>query len=257
MKKIIKLPNPLKVIGITQLTFIILSVILYQLHLSDIIDISIYGSFAIFSPFLFNLPSIILSKRNDPDGIKWKDLNIISLINILISSIVTMVSIVVFETLDPDPIWLAFVLVFGIGMVVSTIISIFLEKGPVKQKIKRLISVILFVWAVYKIITNLLEGESDEDSLEGGIDTDGDGIADTFDTDGDGIADTSFIDTDGDGISDTLAIDTDGDGLIDTVYSDTDGDGRIDSFLKDVDGDGIADSGIIDTDGDGIPDKVV
>jgi len=151
-----------------------------------------------------------------------------------------------------------FIMVFGInliiGMLSSIILGIFFEKSPIKKKLKNLLSVILFVWVLYKIIRPFIGGSDEE---EYGIDTDGDGVNDSFDTDGDGIIDTVFVDTDGDGIIDTIAKDTDGDGIIDTVFVDTDGDGLVDTILSDTDGDGIADIGLIDTDGDGKIDKIV
>jgi hypothetical protein len=127
-----------------------------------------------------------------------------------------------------------------IGMLSSIISGIFFERSPVKKKLKRLLSILLFVWALYKIVKSFI-GE-DEESEGFGIDTDGDGINDSFDTDGDGKIDQVFLDTDGDGISDTVAMDTDGDGLIDTVASDTDSDGKIDTIISDTDGDGEIDT---------------
>lgn len=251
--RIIKLKNPIRLIGISQLLYLVMCLGMFYFEITP----DIYIIFMILGTWIFNLPSIISARNQDPEGIKWKDLNIISLINSLISGLICFVCLIYLEMGNPDPSWVAFLLPFVIGMIVSSIISIFLEKGPIKQKIKRLISVILFVWALYKIVTSFIDGESDEEPTSGGVDTDGDGVADSFDMDGDGEIDTSFIDTDGDGISDTIAMDTDGDGVIDTVYSDTDGDGKIDSFIKDRNSDGIVDSGFLDTDGDGRPDKLV
>lgn len=128
----------------------------------------------------------------------------------------------------------------------SIILGIFFEKSSFKRKMKNLFSLILFVWALYKIYDNLVNGDKPK-----GIDTDGDGILDSFDTDGDGNIDTVYQDLDGDGQFDSIAMDTDGDGIIDTVAGDTSGDGKIDTILSDTDGDGIADVRIKDRNGDG------
>ena len=131
-------------------------------------------------------------------------------------------------------------------LISSIILGIFFEKSSFKTKMKNLFSLILFVWALYKIYDNLVNGDKPR-----GIDTDGDGILDSFDTDGDGNIDTVYQDLDGDGQFDSIAMDTDGDGIIDTVAGDTSGDGNIDTILSDTDGDGIADVRIKDRNGDG------
>ena len=123
-------------------------------------------------------------------------------------------------------------------ILLSVIFGIFFEKTSVKIKLKRLLSIIFFVWALYKLITSFSSSKEEEVG---------------FDTDGDGKIDTTFIDTDGDGISETIVQDTDGDGIIDKISSDTDGDGLIDTVVADTDGDGLADTIIkdVDLDGDG------
>ncbi len=132
--------------------------------------------------------------------------------------------------------------------IISSITGIFLEKSSYKVKFKRLLSVILFIWAIYKIITSFT---SKDDESTYGIDTDGDGVKDSFDTDGDGLIDTVYTDRDGDGVLDTVSMDTDGDGLVDTVASDLSGDGKIDTILKDTNRDGLVDVRLKDSDGDG------
>tara|TARA_B110000902_G_C14136498_1_gene524063 strand:- start:139 stop:1002 length:864 start_codon:yes stop_codon:yes gene_type:complete len=134
--------------------------------------------------------------------------------------------------------------------ITTAISGIFLEKTSYKIKFKRLLGVILFVWAIYKLITSFTSNSEKEPY---GVDTDGDGIKDSFDTDGDGVIDTVMSDTDGDGVFDTVMQDTDGDGLIDRISSDTDGDGILDTVIADTDGDGLADTIIkdVDLDGDG------
>lgn len=249
--KLIKLQNPLKVIGISQSLYLVISLVMFYSGTDE----EIYIPFLIFSTWIFNLPSIISARKEDPEGIKWKDLNIISLINSLISGLICFVCFEYLGMADVEQSWVSFVFPFVSGMLVSSIISIFLEKGPIKHKIKRLISIILFVWALYEIVTNLLKGESNDEE-EVGFDTDGDGKIDTtfVDTDGDGIVDTIGQDTDGDGIIDKISSDTDGDGLIDTVVADTDGDGFTDTIIKDidVDGDGKSDFRITKRKGKGL-----
>ena len=234
---------------------------LFQLK-EGTIDNSKWGDFKIKrSDFnIISLISLFKFKENKTSNTKWSDFNIMSLINLSVTSIICfllMLSFVYKVNKDLEILLVvSFIIPLSSGMVISSIIGIFLEKSSNKTKVKRLISILLLVWTIYKLITSFLDSdESESESV--GIDTDGDGVKDSFDTDGDGVMDTSFVDTDGDGVSDTIAIDTDGDGLIDTVYSDTDGDGKIDSFIKDIDGDGISDIGILDTNGDGKPDKLV
>jgi hypothetical protein len=131
-----------------------------------------------------------------------------------------------------------YLIIVIITSLLSVIFGIFFEKTSVKIKLKRLISVIFFVWALYKLITSFSSSKEEEVG---------------FDTDGDGKIDTTFVDTDGDGIAETIAQDTDGDGIIDKISSDTDGDGLIDTVVADTDGDGLSDTIIkdIDVDGDG------
>lgn len=186
---------------------------------------------------------------------KWSDFNIVSLINVIISCVILLIWGVLFYDVDENYI-LFFILTFVINIIPTVIVGIFLEKGPLGLKLKRLLSVILFVWAIYKLFTSFSNSDESE-TKNNGVDTDGDGVSDTFDTNGDGVMDTSYVDTDGDGVSDTISKDSDGDGLVDTVYSDSNGDGKIDSFVKDTDGDGISNIGIIDSDGDGRTDKLV
>jgi len=142
-----------------------------------------------------------------------------------------------------------------LGILFSIIAGIFFENSPMKTKLKRLVSVVLFVWAIYNFIQRFL-GSDKSDNESYSIDSDGDGVADSFDTDGDGKVDTMFIDSDGDGTNDMIAYDTDHDGIIDTVAADTDNDGRIDSVLADTDKDGRADIAINDLDSDGKADSI-
>ena len=139
-----------------------------------------------------------------------------------------------------------------IGIIFSVIAGIFFEKSPLKTKLKRLLSIILFVWAIYNLFQSLLNKKDDSY----GIDSDGDGIEDSFDTDGDGKIDTLFIDSDKDGISDMIAYDTDHDGIIDTVAVDSDHNGRIDTIIADTNQDGIANVVINDINEDGKADKI-
>ena len=142
-----------------------------------------------------------------------------------------------------------------LGVLFSIIACIFFENSPMKTKIKRLVSVVLFVWAIYNVIQRFLS--SDKSGNESyGIDSDGDGVADSFDTDGDGKIDTMLIDSDRDGVNDMVAYDTDHDGIIDTVAADTDHDGRIDSVLADTNKDGRADIALNDLDSDGKTDTI-
>ena len=61
-----------------------------------------------------------------------------------------------------------------IGIIFSVIAGIFFEKSPLKTKLKRLISIILFVWAIYNLFQSLLNKKDNSY----GIDSDGDGISD-------------------------------------------------------------------------------
>jgi len=119
----------------------------------------------------------------------------------------------------------------------SVVLGIFFEDSPVKVKIKKIVSLILFVWAIYNIIRYFTS-----DDAKGSLDTNGDGEDDSFDTDGDGIVDTVFIDSDGDGINDMVALDTNHDGKIDTVALDTDHDGKIDMVAADTNKNGNIDT---------------
>jgi hypothetical protein len=129
------------------------------------------------------------------------------------------------------------ILLLLIGIFYSVVLGIFFEKSPVKVKIKKIVSLILFVWAIYNIIRYFTS-----DDAKGSLDTNGDGKDDSFDTDGDGIVDTVFIDSDGDGINDMVALDTNHDGKIDTVALDTDQDGKIDMIVADTDRNGDIDT---------------
>ena len=208
-----------------------------------------------FLPSILIIITLFLFKNKEGDYLKWSDFNIVSLINIIISCVILLIWGVLFYDVDENY-FLFFILTFVINIIPTVIVGIFLEKGPIGLKLKRLLSVLLFVWAIYKLITSFTDSEESE-TKSNGVDTDGDGINDSFDTDGDGVIDTSYIDTDGDGVLDTIAMDSDGDGLVDTVYSDSNGDGKIDSFIKDTDGDGISDIGVIDTDGNGRHDRLI
>jgi nitrogen fixation/metabolism regulation signal transduction histidine kinase len=134
-------------------------------------------------------------------------------------------------------------------VLISIITGVFLEKSSYKIKLKRLLSIIFIVWALYKLFSSFNSEkksygvDTDGDGIKDAFDTNGDGLIDTikFDSNGDGILDTAFSDLNGDGLIDTIASDTNGDGLIDTIVSDMNGDGRIDTIIKDVNSDGVAD----------------
>ena len=119
---------------------------------------------------------------------------------------------------------------FLLAIAYSVIVGIFFEKASFKSKIKRLVTVVIFVWGIYIFIRRLMDS-SKSGGESYGVDTDGDGIKDSFDTNGDGMIDTKFIDSDGDGISDMIAMDTNKDGTIDTVALDINRDGKIDSII--------------------------
>ncbi len=245
-----KYKYPLIIGLISQPFIVILSIILY-----NSIDESNSIAITFFSPTILIIINLFLFKKNEDDKLKWFDFNIVSFIVVTISSLIVLtLGIFLYEIKDNRLGF--FILTFVLNIIPSVIVGIFMEKGPIKTKLKRLFSIILFVWALYKLFTAFSNSEKTESKI-GGLDNDGDGIADTFDTDGDGVMDTSFMDTDGDGISDMIAKDSDGDGLVDKVFADTNNDGKIDSFMKDIDGDGISDIGIVDTDGDGRADKLV
>jgi hypothetical protein len=209
----------------------------------------------LFTPSVLTIIILFLFKKKEVNYLKWYDFNVVSLINVIISSVILLLWVVLFYDLD-EKYFLFFIFSFVINLIPTVIVGIFLEKGPIGLKLKRLLSVILFVWAIYKLFTSFSNSDESE-TKSNGVDTDGDGVSDTFDTNGDGVMDTSYVDTDGDGISDTIAMDSDGDGLVDTVFSDSNGDGKIDSFIKDTDRDGISDIVVIDTDGDRRLDKLV
>ncbi len=116
------------------------------------------------------------------------------------------------------------------GLFYSILSGIFFEKTPVKVKFKKLLSLILFIWAIYNIIQSFTKNDS-----QSSIDTNGDGVDDSFDTDGDGIIDTKFIDSDGDGIDDIVAVDINKDGKMDTVGVDTNRNGKIDTIITNLD----------------------
>lgn len=209
----------------------------------------------IFSLWAFNITSLIILKKNTSEVITWKYYNVISLINVLISTLIFLIINAIGDTgLEQGlPVTLLLIIINGL---ISVIIGIFLEDSPMKIKFKRLLSILLFAWVIYKLISSYFNSDESSESSTG-FDTDGDGIDDSFDTNGDGKPDLVYLDTDGDGNFDTIAMDTNGDGMIDTVYSDTNGDGKIDSFIKDKNNDGITDSGFIDTNGDGLPDRII
>lgn len=211
--------------------------------------------FLIFSLWIFNISSLLTLKKSKEYVLTWTHYNIISLINVVISTILFVFMNLVGGTgLEQGiPIFL-FLVIFN--LLVSAIIAIFLEESSMKEKLKKLLSVLLFAWVLYKLISSYFNSDESSDSTTG-FDSNGDGVDDSFDTNGDGKPDLVYLDTDGDGNIDTIAMDTSGDGIIDTVYSDTNGDGRLDSYAKDWDNDGLADSRIIDSDGDGVPDKLI
>jgi hypothetical protein len=233
---------------INPLTFFILYVIYYGSRFPE----SVNGTNFLPAVLLFSVLPVIISfillRYYYKVDFKWKDYIIMGLLISFISNL-PLILINILLDINGYEENIPFILFYTIF--ISVISGIFFEKTSVKIKLKRILSVILFVWVLYKLIKPFIGGGDDED--ESGIDTDGDGIKDSFDTDGDGKIDTTFVDTDGDGISDTIAQDTDGDGLIDTVSSDTDGDGLIDTVVADTDGDGLTDTIIkdVDIDGDG------
>ncbi len=246
-----KYKSPLKLGLIAQVIFIIVSVVTNKIYggmkSEDIIFLFIPISIIII---------LLLFKKNGGDKLKWFDFNVVSFMVVAISSLTFMgLQSLVYE--KPDEVkYEYFILSFIIYFIPAVIVGIFLEKGPFKTKLKRLLSIVLFVWAIYKLFTSF-SNAADTESKSAGVDTDGDGVNDTFDTDGDGIKDTSFMDSDGDGISDMIAKDSDGDGLVDKVFADMNKDGKIDSFVKDIDKDGFTDIGLVDTDSDGQPDKLI
>jgi hypothetical protein len=146
---------------------------------------------------------------------------LISLFNLVLFSVFTFI----FKGLDQTGDQTAYTL---LGIIYSVIAGIFFEKSPIKVKLKRILSIVLFVWALYNIITSFLNNDS-----ESSLDTNGDGIKDSFDTNGDGMVDTIFIDSDGDGINDMVAMDANHDGIIDTIAADTDRDGTFDTAFLD------------------------
>ena len=117
---------------------------------------------------------------------------------------------------------------FILSIIYSVIIGIFFEKSPIKVKLKRILSIILIVWAIYNLVQSFLNNDS-----KSSLDTNGDGVKDSFDTDGDGMVDTIFMDSDGDGLNDMVAMDANHDGIIDTVVADTDRDGTLDTAFLD------------------------
>ena len=166
----------------------------------------------------------------------WKGFNLFGLRIALIYSIFLGLNIFLIGLGEYEAIGLSVVyllLVFSL----SVLLGIFFQKASIKKKLKDLLSIILFVWAVYKIYNSIVNRGKFS------YDTDGDGKIDTVlqDFDGDGVLDTQYIDIDGDGVFETIARDTTGNGLIDTIASDVSGDGKIDTILKDLDGDGLAD----------------
>ena len=148
--------------------------------------------------------------------------------------------------------FIGLLLIFPALTLISIITGIFLEKSSYMIKLKRLLSIIFIVWALYKLFSSF---NSEKKSY--GVDTDGDGIKDAFDTNGDGLIDTIKFDSNGDGILDTALSDLNGDGLIDTIASDTNGDGIFDTLLSDSNGDGAVDTIASDMNGDGRIDTII
>lgn len=188
-------------------------------------------------PFVFVISSFIVHRVLTRYLSTWKGY---ILFGIRLSLMAMILNLVLFSSiLKMQNYETGMIMVFhGLYVIaLSIILGIFFEKSSFKRKMKNLLSVVLFVWAIYKIYDDLANGNNDSE----GYDTNGDGISDSFDMDGDGNIDTVFVDTDGDGVFETIARDTTGDGIIDAVVSDVDGDGIIDTILKDKNGDGIVD----------------
>ena len=120
---------------------------------------------------------------------------------------------------------------FITGTLTAIFTGIYLDRTSGAIKFKRTMSVILFVWFLFNLVTG---GDSEPEEAP----------------------DHVALDTDGDGIKDTIAMDTNKDGLIDSVASDTSGDGKIDTVILDSNHDGRADVTLRDRDGDGRPDGI-
>ena len=118
-----------------------------------------------------------------------------------------------------------------LGTLTAIFTGIYLDRTSGAIKFKRTMSVILFVWFLFNLVTG---GDSEPEEAP----------------------DHVALDTDGDGIKDTIAMDTNKDGLIDSVASDTTGDGKIDTVILDSNHDGRADVTLRDRDGDGRPDGI-
>jgi nitrogen fixation/metabolism regulation signal transduction histidine kinase len=198
----------------------------------------------------------------------WANYNKIGAVLSLFVSIIFSISLVVFldvnksnytinDLIDKTGMVVFEILLFSFVaympfVLISIITGVFLEKSSYKIKLKRLLSIIFIVWALYKLFSSF---NSEKKSY--GIDTDGDGIKDAFDTNGDGLIDTIKFDSNGDGRIDTALSDLNGDGLIDTIASDTNGDGILDTFLSDSNGDGAVDTIASDMSGDGRIDTII
>lgn len=249
--KIEKYKSPLKFGLVAQ-------AILILFHFILILAGSKPGAFALLliCPSVLIIINLIVFRKREGVKLKWFDFNAVSSILAAISTIVSLTLIILIDGPGDIKVIKFIVGVFLLNVIPPIIVGIFLEKGPFKTKLKRLLSIVLFVWAIYKLFTSF-SNAADTESKSAGVDTDGDGVNDTFDTDGNGIKDTAFMDTDGDGISDMIAKDSDGDGLVDKVFADMNKDGKIDSFVKDIDKDGFTDVGLVDTDSDGQPDKLI
>lgn len=246
-----KYKSTLKLGLLAQAVLILFYFILYASDLKS-------GALAILilGPPILTIINLFVFKKKEGDKLKWFDFNVVSFILAAIYALISLTIGVVFDGIDDNKAIGALLALFLFSIIPSVIIGIFLEKGPFLTKMKRLLSIVLFVWALYKLFTSFSNSE-DNESKSAGVDNDGDGFADTFDIDGDGVMDTAFMDTNGDGISDMIAKDSDGDGLVDKVFADLNNDGKIDSFVKDIDKDGFTDIGLVDSDGDGLPDKVI
>lgn len=224
-----------------------------------------YNLIYFIAPIISIISGLTLIRYYYKLNFTWANYNKIGAVLSLFVSILFSISLVVFldvnkshytinDLIDKTGMVVFEILLFSFVayipfVLISIITGVFLEKSSYKIKLKRLLSIIFIVWALYKLFSSFNSGkksygvDTDGDGIKDAFDINGDGLIDTikFDSNGDGILDTAFSDLNGDGLIDTIASDTNGDGLIDTIVSDMNGDGRIDTIIKDVNSDGVAD----------------